>query len=140
DVRSSDLGHIFDNDYNSSQERIYQWGYLATRFMFERHEAELDAMFTITRAGNYHPGYRNWLDPVRNIYNNEFREWLICFHNGNGDTSACGGPPPDDPNPGDGNGDVIFSDRFDAADNGRSEERRVGKERMTTGTGCERES
>src|SRR5699024_7739130 len=33
------------------------------------------------------------------IYNNEFREWLICFHNGNGDTSACGGPPPDDPGP-----------------------------------------
>lgn len=108
------LGQVFDNDYNSSQERIYQWGYLATRFMFERHEAEVDSMFTITRAGNYQPGYRNWLDPVRNIYNNEFREWLICFHSGNGDTSACGGPPVDPPPSG---GDSIFADRFDTSGN-----------------------
>jgi len=44
--KSSDvpLSEIMKNDYKSAQERIYDWGYPAVRFMFESHRNELEAM------------------------------------------------------------------------------------------------
>lgn len=100
------LGQILDNDYNSGQTRVYAWGYLASRFMFERHANDMMTMFTsVSRPGNYTPGYKNWLDSVRTTYDVEFRDWLVCLVAGNGDTSACNGQSP---------GDAIFADGFDA--------------------------
>src|SRR5699024_2081671 len=102
------LTTILDNDYSSDQARIYQWGYLAVRFMFERHENDIDSMIAIARQGDYHSGYPAWLDTIRNRYDSEFREWLICYASNNGDTSSCGGEEPPRP-------DSIFDDRFEGS-------------------------
>lgn len=102
------LTTILDNDYSSDQARIYQWGYMAVRFMFERHENDIDSMIAIARQGEYDSGYPAWLDTIRNRYDSEFREWLVCYASNNGDTSSCGGEEPPRP-------DSIFDDRFEGS-------------------------
>lgn len=105
------LSQLFDTVYSTDYARTYQWGYLAVRFMFERHRPDIDAMIAITRQGQYSTGYRSWLDSIRNAYNAEFRAWLVCFRVNNGDTSSCGGVQPPLPDP-------IFSDEFEGEDGG----------------------
>jgi microbial collagenase len=100
------FSQVLDTVYSTDVARRYQWGYMAVRFMFERHLADINAMITLTRQGNYDPGYHSWLDSIRNSYNAEFRAWVVCFHEGNGDTSACGGEVPPLPDP-------IFTDGFE---------------------------
>ena len=102
--RNVPLSTVFNNQYGvSPQDNIYTWGYLATRFMFERYRSSMDAMLAVARAGDYAPGYRNWLDNVRDGKDQEFRTWLDCYLLNNTDTTSC-------------NQDVasrIFSDEFE---------------------------
>lgn len=85
------LSELFNTVYNGDYTRIYQWGYLATRYMFERQRPQIDALYAIARPGNYNPGYRNWVDPIRSTYNTDFRAWVHCLAQHNGNTSSCGG-------------------------------------------------
>lgn len=89
------LAQLFDTVYSTDYARTYQWGYLAVRFMFEHHRDDISDLFVnVSRPGNYTPGYPNWLAPIRSAYNGEFRTWLVCFVANDGDTSSCGGNPP----------------------------------------------
>lgn len=105
--RNVPLSTVFNNQYGvSAQDNIYVWGYLATRFMFERHRSSIDAMLALARVGDYAPGYRNWLDNVRSGKDQEFRTWLDCYLLNDGDTTPC-------------NVDVVnrlFSDDFEGED------------------------
>lgn len=103
------LSQVLDTTYSHDTSRIYQWGYLASRFMFERHRNDIAAMFALTRVGDYSPGYRNWLNGLRNIYDTEFRAWLVCFAGNNGNTANCGGDTPQPPAP-------LFADGFEGDD------------------------
>ncbi|HSX62325.1 MAG TPA: M9 family metallopeptidase [Tahibacter sp.] len=96
------LAQLFDTEYSTDYARTYQWGYLASRFMFERHRDKIASLYAVSRPGNYDPGYRNWLDPIRTAYDAEFRAWLVCLAAHNGDTTICNGGQPD----------LIFSDDF----------------------------
>lgn len=89
------LSQLFDTEYSTDYARTYQWGYLATRFMFERHRDRITSLYAISRPGNYDPGYRSWLDPIRTAYDAEFRAWLVCFAANNGNTTTCNGGQPD---------------------------------------------
>lgn len=102
------LAQLFDTEYSTDYARTYQWGYLAVRFMFERHRDKITSLYAISRPGNYSPGYANWVDPIRSSYNAEFRAWLVCFKANNGDTSSCNGTAPD----------AIFADGFEAEGGG----------------------
>ncbi|WP_182911242.1 collagenase [Pseudoalteromonas gelatinilytica] len=69
------LAQIFDTTYDGfDQDRIYRWGYLAVRFMFERHNNELDAMLAHTRTGNW-SAYKSKTVEWANNYENEFVQW-----------------------------------------------------------------
>ena len=97
------MSQLFDTEYSTDYDRTYQWGYMATRFMFERHRDLITSLYAVSRPGNYNPGYHNWLDPIRNSFNTEFHDWVVCYHANNGDTSSCGGPP----------GDHLFANGFE---------------------------
>ncbi|MDW9235309.1 collagenase [Burkholderia thailandensis] len=62
--------------YSSSDyvARAYRWGYMATRFMFERHRADVDTIVSRFRAGDY-DGYANYVAYIGNRYDNEFVDW-----------------------------------------------------------------
>ncbi len=70
----SDLFHTgYEN--NGGSNRIYRWGYLATRFMLENHRAQVDAMLKFTRAGEY-DNYQKLVSTWGTRYDNEFSHWL----------------------------------------------------------------
>lgn len=54
--------------------RAYRWGYMATRFMFERHRTDVDAIVSRFRAGDY-DGYERHVAHIGNRYDNEFIDW-----------------------------------------------------------------
>jgi len=70
------LSEIFKNDYNSGQSRIYRWGYLAVRFMFERHMNDVNQILSLTRSGQY-PEYQTFMDSIGTSYDAEFNDWLV---------------------------------------------------------------
>ncbi|MFC6635639.1 M9 family metallopeptidase [Microbulbifer taiwanensis] len=70
-----ELSEIFANDYGSGSDRVYKWGYLAVRFMFERHRDDVTQMLTHFRAGNY-DGYLSYLNSIGSGYDSEWQNWL----------------------------------------------------------------
>ena len=70
------LSTIFKNNYNSGQDRIYRWGYLAVRFMFERHRTDVNTILNYIRNGQYEQ-YQTFINGIGTRYDSEFADWLI---------------------------------------------------------------
>ena len=90
------LSEIFDTTYDGfDQDRIYRWGYLAVRFMFERHFTEVKAMLAETRAGNW-TDYKARMNTWASNYSGEFTTWTQSLGNGTPDnvapTASANGP------------------------------------------------
>ena len=69
------LSELFNTSYNTNNgsERVYQWGYLAVRFMMEQHRDKVEQTLAFTRKGDW-AGYqelvRSWSDSLdRQWYN-----------------------------------------------------------------------
>ncbi|MBQ4845883.1 collagenase [Pseudoalteromonas sp. MMG005] len=76
------LEQVFATTYAGfDQDRIYRWGYLAVRFMFERHNDELNAMLARTRVGDWQ-GYKTLLSSWSSQYASEFTAWTQELANG----------------------------------------------------------
>ncbi|MCD4484182.1 collagenase, partial [Chromobacterium vaccinii] len=71
------LSQIFGNTYDMPDyvTRAYRWGYMATRFMFERHRADVDAMLPLFRKGDYAGGYMGMMRQIGSRYDSEFAAW-----------------------------------------------------------------
>ncbi|MEV4254862.1 M9 family metallopeptidase [Spirillospora sp. NPDC049652] len=78
------LSTLFDTTYdNTNVNRTYHWGYLAVRFMFEKHPADVTKLLGYYRAGNYDAAY-TFTKSLK--YDGEFNTWL--------DSLSGGGNPP----------------------------------------------
>ncbi|BFV60504.1 collagenase [Kitasatospora sp. CMC57] len=83
------LSTIFQNTYgNSDSTRVYPWGYLAVRYMFEKHPADVQAMLARFRVGDYQGGYAVY-NNVGTGYDADFDAWLTSCNAG-----ACYAPGP----------------------------------------------
>ena len=69
------ISTIFKNNYESGQDRIYRWGYLAVRFMFENHKADVDQILAYLRNDQY-TEYQAFMDGIGTRYDNEWAGWL----------------------------------------------------------------
>ncbi|WP_066964312.1 M9 family metallopeptidase [Microbulbifer sp. Q7] len=69
------LSEIFANTYSSGQDRVYRWGYLAVRFMFEKHHSEVVQILAYLRAGDY-DAYLNYINSIGTSYDSEWQSWL----------------------------------------------------------------
>lgn len=90
------LGQVFTTTYDGfDQDRIYRWGYLAVRFMFERHFNEVKSMLAKTRAGDW-AGYKTLMNSWASAYGNEFTQWTLDLANSgtnnNAPTAVINGP------------------------------------------------
>ncbi|MEM4986260.1 collagenase [Collimonas sp. H4R21] len=86
------LSQIFGNTYSMTDyvPRAYRWGYMATRFMVERHRNDVDTLVTRFRVGDY-DGYQNIMAYIGARYDSEFVSWVKT-------ASTAGEPPlPDEP-------------------------------------------
>ncbi|MFD7579900.1 collagenase [Kitasatospora sp. NPDC059817] len=70
------LSTVFQNTYgNSDSVRTYPWGYLAVRYMFEKHPADVYAMLGHFRTGDYQGGYAVY-NGIGTGYDADFDAWL----------------------------------------------------------------
>lgn len=88
------LSTIYQNDYNSGQTRVYNWGYLAVRFMFEQRRSDVSTILDYFRPGNY-TGYTSFMNSIATTNNAAFASWLPCVANPSG--PGCGGTPTNTP-------------------------------------------
>ncbi|MCT6700775.1 collagenase [Rheinheimera sp. 4Y26] len=71
------LSALFHTGYesNSGSDRIYRWGYLAVRYMFEKQRNKLDQMLQFTRNGDY-PRYQALVLSWGSSMDEDFALWL----------------------------------------------------------------
>ncbi|MET8542054.1 M9 family metallopeptidase [Kitasatospora sp. NPDC004799] len=71
------LSELFDTVYaKSSQERVYQGGYLAVRYMLERHRSDVDAVLAKYRAGDWDGARALLKTTIGTRYDADFDGWL----------------------------------------------------------------
>ncbi len=83
------LSTIYQNDYGSGQTRVYNWGYLAVRFMFEQRRPQVNSILGYFRPGNY-TGYASFMSSVGTTNNSTFAAWLPCVAKPS--SPGCGTP------------------------------------------------
>lgn len=71
------LSTIFGNTYSMGDytNRAYRWGYMATRFMNERHRADIDSVVGKFRVGDYN-AYQAHMQNIGTKYDAEFASWV----------------------------------------------------------------
>ncbi len=74
--RTYTLSTLFQTTYSHDATRVYDWGYLAVRFMFERHRADVDQILYLFRTGQY-TAYQNYISGIGSSYDSEFNSWLL---------------------------------------------------------------
>ncbi|MFB8237674.1 collagenase [Kitasatospora purpeofusca] len=72
------LSTLFQSTYgNSDSTRTYPWGYLAVRYMVEKHPADVQAMLERFRVGDYPGGYAVY-NNLGTSYDADFDAWLTA--------------------------------------------------------------
>ena len=71
------LSEVFPVVYGDGQTLVYQWGYLAVRFMFEHHLDDVDTMLAHFRAGDYEAYLDHLRDGIGTAYDEEWEAWLL---------------------------------------------------------------
>ncbi|WP_030065957.1 collagenase, partial [Streptomyces natalensis] len=80
------LSTLFEGTYdNSDVTRTYPWGYLAVRYMFEKHPDDVAKMLGHFRTGDYKGGYAVYHTDIGTRYDADFDTWLTACASG-----ACG--------------------------------------------------
>ncbi|MFH8723996.1 M9 family metallopeptidase [Streptomyces termitum] len=88
------LSTLFDTTYeNTNTERTYRWGYLAVRYMLEKHRSDLDAVLAKYRTGDWNGARTLLKNTIGTRYDADFDTWLTACAAG-----ACATTP--DPGPG----------------------------------------
>ena len=70
------LAQIFATTYNNSVEEIYDWSYIANRFMFENHSSSIQDLRNATRQGDW-AAYQSLLDQWSNDFEQQWQQYLI---------------------------------------------------------------
>ncbi|OOF25344.1 M9 family metallopeptidase [Salinivibrio sp. IB872] len=87
------LSDVFATTYQHDVNRVYRWGYLAVRFLFEKHPEAVNALLAAGRTGQF----EQWASLAKEYgeqYGPAFSQWLTTL-----DSSDSGEPPRPDPEP-----------------------------------------
>lgn len=74
-TRGFALSDIMANTYFSGTERIYHWGYLAVRYMFERQPETVNQILTNFRTGQYDT-YLSAINSIGSSFDQDWYNWL----------------------------------------------------------------
>ena len=77
----ANFGQILRATYGDSVELAYGWSYLAVRFLFEQHPAEVQKIIGLFRAGKYSE-YEEYIDELA-AFDDDFSRWLEVVGNVN---------------------------------------------------------
>ncbi|ACU69552.1 Microbial collagenase [Catenulispora acidiphila DSM 44928] len=71
------LSTLWQSSYDNSDEtRTYPWGYLAVRYMMERHPADIATLLAKFRVGDYQGAYAFYGTTIGTAYDADFNSWL----------------------------------------------------------------
>lgn len=84
--RTYALSTLFGTTYDNDTTRIYRWGYLATRYMLERHRADMDTVLAAYRAGDWAAARNHLTGTIGTRYDSDWYAWLAGCAAGD-----CGG-------------------------------------------------
>jgi microbial collagenase len=83
------LSEVMRNTYDSGTARVYNWGYLATRYIIERQPDVQLGMLPQMRVGDY-AGYSTTIDNLGTSLDADFSSWLSkCVGGGDTKSSQC---------------------------------------------------
>ncbi|MFF4096987.1 M9 family metallopeptidase [Streptomyces sp. NPDC001834] len=81
------LRTLFDTTYeNADQTRVYNWGYLAVRYMLESHRGDIDTLLGLYRKGDWDGARTLLTSTIGDRYEADWNTWLTACADG-----ACGG-------------------------------------------------
>ncbi|WP_242608556.1 collagenase [Actinomadura formosensis] len=104
--RTYALSTLFDTTYSHDTTRIYYWGYLAVRYMFEKHPNDIATVLGYYRSGNWNAARTFLTSTIGSRYDSDWWTWLAACASG-----ACAGG-------GGGGGNQAPSARFTYSANG----------------------
>lgn len=82
------LSELFRTNYDDhGSTRIYDWGYLAVRYMFEKQSSDIETILVELRDGNY-VGFDTHLANIGTQYNSDFSSWLQKVESSSDDGSG----------------------------------------------------
>ncbi|WP_082859437.1 collagenase [Microbulbifer sp. Q7] len=84
------LGETFDTRYGDGVDNVYSWTYLAVRFLFEAHYAEVLAMTDTLKAKKF-ASYQDHLAHWEANYEQQYQDWLRALAS----SGAEGAPRPE---------------------------------------------
>ncbi|MFC9756025.1 M9 family metallopeptidase [Streptomyces sp. NPDC056921] len=85
--RTYTLRTLFDTTYdNADQTRVYNWGYLAVRYMLESHRSDVDTLLGLYRKGDWDGARTLLTSTIGSRYDADWNTWLTACAAG-----ACGG-------------------------------------------------
>ncbi|MFJ6622941.1 M9 family metallopeptidase [Kitasatospora sp. NPDC091335] len=71
------LSTLFDTTYdNADSTRVYNWGYLAVRYMLQSHPQDVDALLAKYRAGDWNGARTLLKTTIGTKYDADFAAWL----------------------------------------------------------------
>ncbi|MFE3661701.1 M9 family metallopeptidase [Streptomyces sp. NPDC059164] len=83
------LSTLFGTDYSHGTTRVYRWGYLAVRYMLEKHPADMDTVLGHYRTGRWAAARTHLTSTIGTRYDSDFRTWLAgCAAGDCGDGST----------------------------------------------------
>ncbi|AYF26841.1 peptidase [Micromonospora tulbaghiae] len=89
------LRTLFDTTYSNDQTRVYNWGYLAVRYMLQSHRSDVMNVLNYYRSGAWNSARTYLTSTVGSRYNTDFDAWLTrCAA---GDCGSTTTPPTNRP-------------------------------------------
>ncbi|MFD7427794.1 M9 family metallopeptidase [Streptomyces sp. NPDC059818] len=89
------LRSLFDTTYdNADQTRIYNWGYLAVRYMLQSHRADVDKLLGLYRSGDWNGARTLLTSTIGSRYDADWNTWLTSCAAGSCGTTTN---PPTEP-------------------------------------------
>ncbi|MBO8187090.1 collagenase [Streptomyces sp. DW4-2] len=77
------LSKLFDTTYeNSNTARTYQWGYLAVRYMLEKHPDDVATVLASYRTGDWNAARRHLTENIGTRYDQDWYTWLDACASG----------------------------------------------------------
>lgn len=94
------LRTLFDTTYeNADQTRIYNWGYLAVRYMLQSHRADVDQLLGRYRAGDWNGARTLLTSTIGSRYDADWNTWLTACAAGSCGTTTNPTDPTDPTDP-----------------------------------------
>ncbi|GAA3167380.1 MULTISPECIES: collagenase [Streptomyces] len=83
------LRTLFDTTYdNADQTRVYNWGYLAVRYMLQSHRADVDTLLGLYRKGDWNGARTLLTSTIGDRYEADWKTWLTACAAGNCDATT----------------------------------------------------